>query len=1114
MRNRNKLYTANKWNRPLFANNIDRVHKNVFDGMFGSTLNTVGSQGFWGNAGLGWNQIKQQRQADLLSSTFGQGIYNPPPNYAPLAPGENTPVLSGNMGPQVFPSSLPDLGSSLNQGAMNTAVQDGEKGMEGIAGNSKGLSLLNKKATIDALTNVGLEATGMIGQSEDFKRGLWDRADPLHYLAEGRESKVGNFMGDAGVGIFKQGVQSGNTGMMIAGAALKGVGSLTNAAFGIKTDTERLNAINSGVKTLNAFNSDASSFDDVKGPDAIVDNANGVYKGGWFSSNRAKRKNRKLRDQIVSAKDWTNRSIDNNIENITDTQMDNLLANYAAFGGPLGGIPGATDYGFLSNQLLTRSRRLNKNRGTFALGGDLQTNGGDYTNGLTQINAGGSHENNPHDGVQMGVSQENGNPNLVEEGETIFDDYVFSKRILADAETKKKFHIGKNKEMSFADLSKKLERESTERPNDAISQAGLKKQMHLLAEEQERQKQEQIKEEFEKLPPEQQQAIMQQLAMEQQEAMQQQAEENNAQQQGMVQPELQADKGMQQMENTNEEPQEQQEMQPELQQEQLNAYGGKMNRFDDGGDMRGDVYSLLDNVYTDSDFAEWAKKNGVNPSKIDWNKAFEDNALRAAIAKYNPAISHAIDKGYDFGRYKRPMTDKLTFDFKHGGWGAEDYNAWNGSTDAIWKEAVRKGLVEEGMGSEEIGKALMQTDAYKRGTDWLKLNDNNRLLYLQSILNSEDAPQAAKDYAAKYVDKNGWLKDVAKDYQTIFEDPNGTGVRNTHPGTYWKTPDEILRNKIAKNFVINADGTIEEIYNNVPKDWATAGNYSWQDENDDYTYNYYKRPVSAPKTPTKDEMKKMKPKHLPTWGREAALMGPELALGLQASGLGKYNFGDINTAVNTANQSPALAHANFIGNNLGLTLVDPNREYNKLIANSRAADRAVLNNATPVGTKNAAITSNLYNTINGIGEADIKGIDYNNTQKLKEAEFYKDRDKYNASAATDISKANAEMINRNRQFASQMQMEAAKQKMDAKASWYQGIYRNLNNVFKGLGDYGKENEQHNIIADMAYDGIFGTLGDSQAIAQDYLKSEKPNRRKKKIISAKGGRINRKRGLTF
>lgn len=38
-----------------------------------------------------------------------------------------------------------------------------------------------------------------------------------------------------------------------------------------------------------------------------------------------------------------------------------------------------------------------------AFGGELGTNGTDFTNGLLEVNAGSSHENNPFQGVQLGV---------------------------------------------------------------------------------------------------------------------------------------------------------------------------------------------------------------------------------------------------------------------------------------------------------------------------------------------------------------------------------------------------------------------------------------------------------------------------------------------------------------------------------------------------------------------------------------------------------------------------------------------------------------------------------------------------------------------------------------
>lgn len=116
-----------------------------------------------------------------------------------------------------------------------------------------------------------------------------------------------------------------------------------------------------------------------------------------------------------------------------------------------------------------------------AFGGWSNTHGGDFSNGVTQINSGGLHSTNPFEGIQIGIDQ-NGIPNLVEEGEIIFNDYVFSKRIKAPKDMKKLY---KFKGDTFADVAKNIQKESEERPNDPISQAGLEANMARLAMSQE-----------------------------------------------------------------------------------------------------------------------------------------------------------------------------------------------------------------------------------------------------------------------------------------------------------------------------------------------------------------------------------------------------------------------------------------------------------------------------------------------------------------------------------------------------------------------------------------------------------------------------------------------------
>lgn len=1095
MRKTKKLYTANRWNQPLFAQDIDRESQNIFDGLNSSTLNTSSFNNY--------------------SSFNNNSLFN---NYS--SGNAVTNYLNSN-GPKLTQPTVQKYTNWGNSLQSKFAVADSQNTVNnfsnyaksfGSDGKGSGSSSGGMSSGMQAGLSAVAAMAGNIGKSDKYERGLYDIADPWFHVANGKESKVGNALSDAGVGLFQAGASSGNPALMLAGGIVKSIGGIGNALFGYKRDKKKIQAINKGIESLRGFQSHATSFEDIQSPDAIVDNVEAAYYGYHGDDYQD------LKKKVNEVESYANRSVKNNIDNIAADQLGLALANYSAFGGPLGGIgdnnSGALNYGFMTDYLTMKNKAAeNKNKistnvfgnlpvtpmSTFALGGDMQTNGSDFTDGLTFINAGGSHEENPNDGVQVGVSRSNGLPNLVEEGETIFDDYVYSKRIKADKQTKERFHIGKNADITFADLSKKLEKESAERPNDAISQAGLTKMLHDLADEQERQKGEEAEDAFAMLPPEQQQAIMQEVAMQEQQGQsEEQSEEpmNNTATQGL------------EMQGMEEQPQ------TDNMTEQINACGGKMNRFDKGGDMKRKIYDLL-NFHTDREFDDWVTKNKL-PKVTDWENILKNTAVMNAISSSNPALKDALSRGYDFGVYTPSKGNTLTFDFTHGGWGKEDYDAWDGSTDAAWQEAVKKGLVKKGMKSKEIGEALMQTDAYKRGTDWLKADENNRLAYLQQILNSSDAPEAARKYAGKYVDSNGWLKDVSRDYQTIFEDPNGTGVRNTHPGTYWKTPSEVLRSKQALNLVVNDDGTVDEIIGDVPKDWISVKNYSWADDKSGYNYNYYKRPVvnsetsESGKTSETEEEGTYEPEHKPTWGRYAGLFGPAVGLAMQAAGVGKPDYTDVDASLAIANGTPSFASYQPIGNYLGYKPMDIWFEQNRLNANSRATDRAIMNNASPLGTKMAGLLANSYNSQIASGDLYRKALEYNDAQRQKVEEFNRGTDMYNSEAFTKTSAANAEIANRDRQYRAQLSMDAARQKMASDAAWNQGIYGNVQGLFKGLSDWGRENEQHNMIADMAADGIFGTMSDKQNIGKGFLIKKKTTGTKK----SNGGKINRRKGLTF
>lgn len=312
-------------------------------------------------------------------------------------------------------------------------------------------------------------------------------------IGGGRESKAGsviNTIGDIG------GMIPGPLGSAIGGG-LKVVGGLVNAAFGTKVDKAKLNAAKEGTNALLSFTSTASSFDDVKGPQAVAE-VQDPYKGGWFSKKKARRKNAALKAERAFAQSYADRSVTNNVSNIANTQSDNIQANFAAFGGPLGFGSGAIEYETANQYNLAKNAEAigqgnslvsipNSFQGleTFAFGGELNTHGADFTNGMIYINSGDSHERNPYEGVPMGTDR-NGTPNLVEEGETIFRDYVFSKRLSVPKAIRERYKLRGAKTLSFAEASKKLAKESEERPNDPISKRGLEAAMADLAMEQER----------------------------------------------------------------------------------------------------------------------------------------------------------------------------------------------------------------------------------------------------------------------------------------------------------------------------------------------------------------------------------------------------------------------------------------------------------------------------------------------------------------------------------------------------------------------------------------------------------------------------------------------------
>lgn len=279
---------------------------------------------------------------------------------------------------------------------------------------------------------------------------------------------------------------------------------------------------NRAMNTIGGAAQGAMTGATVGGPiGAIAGAVIGLGSGiaGWITGNKkAKRRARRLNQQASDANERALLSFENRASDV-DTQNDlNIESNFFNDGGPItmrytgvmspfgntfgdGGIfikPENRGKFTALKERTGKSSTWYKEHGTpaqkkmavFALnaakwkhadGGELHTHGGDFTNGITFIDNGGSHEANPFEGVQMGIDPQ-GVPNLVEEGEVIFNDYVFSDRMKLPKKLKEKYNI---KGETFADAAKELSRESEERPNDPISKRGLQAFMSALANGQE-----------------------------------------------------------------------------------------------------------------------------------------------------------------------------------------------------------------------------------------------------------------------------------------------------------------------------------------------------------------------------------------------------------------------------------------------------------------------------------------------------------------------------------------------------------------------------------------------------------------------------------------------------
>ena len=401
----------------------------------------------------------------------------------------------------------------------------------------------------------------IISNGNGFNLGNTFSKANLGSMAKSSLGSIGTAVGQIGGGLIGGGLQSGvgntisNIGGSLGGlvstvnplvgsiisAGTGLIGGLTNRMFGSKLNQGNINQVKGNISSI-ANTSFGGSADDLisqlSDASMLGDiNRRDIGKDGWFS-HKAKRLTNQLREQAEAANTRLYGNF-NQAANVTnENQFLQGMYNVGALGGPLfkeGGIMikkenrgkftesanranmGVQEYArhILANKedysptLIKRANFARNFGGRKAFGGDLNTYGGTYNGGLEYINNGDTHENNILGGVPMG-SDRDGTPNLVEEGETIWNDYVFSNRLKVPETLTDKYKL--NKDITFAEASKKLGKEIEETPNDPISKRTFNFFMQDLQQSQEEVKAKKelakAKRQFNKLSPQEQLGIL------------------------------------------------------------------------------------------------------------------------------------------------------------------------------------------------------------------------------------------------------------------------------------------------------------------------------------------------------------------------------------------------------------------------------------------------------------------------------------------------------------------------------------------------------------------------------------------------------------------------------
>lgn len=858
---------------------------------------------------------------------------------------------------------------------------------------------------------------------------------------------------NSGVGSALQGLGSiasaipGPWGAAVS-AGLNILGGVTNKLFGAKFNDENIANIQSGIDAARGYQLDSNmSLDqlanEVSSSNQAMDFSNKYVGTDGLFSNKVAKKANALRQAQDTAFAWQSNVQDNAIRNATMNSNQQLQSTFA-YGGGINIKPSkrgtftraATKHNMgvqefanhvlnnkenYSNAMIKKANFAKNAAGwKHAFGGDLMTNGADFSNGIYYIDEGGTHEQNPNQGVLMGMTQD-GTPNLVEEGEVIKmtggqPDYVFPHRLKLSVNRLKDYGIKSKKAMPISEVAMKISKESEERPNDPISIAGREHFLNMLIHDTEekrlQEEQKKMRKAYNNMTPSQQAEVL--MAAQQQ------------QQQEAYNQELA-----------------QQEYEQQQQQEGLPIYstqfaqGGHVNLFKGPGDkpqwLNG-VQNIVNNVLQTLSPQEFIKTYysrypGGATAKYnsniygDWNN-FQFNGEHL----YNPQTKQYANI-YKDPRFIDWLKSDEGLQYAKDWWGnpknAQNYFLRNKTAPTIDELLGKDGGIGL-MYDAPTGNTSAFSDAHKYGMDALKFWYNK--------LNPQK--QAKPKYGDRYytytLDQHGMPQTaLISDYNTWSKDPNNSN--------WLYDPSK------TKTGVVDGDTT--------------------------YTDHYF---IQKPASQERDNAEVNPIKRRPEWLRYASGLG--LAAGTLTDFLGitnkpdYSNFADINASLNNSRiYQPVEFNKTY--NYLPYTPIDIQSVANQIEAQSAGAQRAIINNSgANRASALAGILSNNYNTIGEIGNA-IAQVNKENLQnRIESVKQATTTDQFNSQGQLDADKANQAALNANRWEYTKNLLAAAEARQKIKDTADAAKAANLSGLLKFIGDLGYENMNRNMMAGLIESG--------------------------------------------